>query len=143
MDNLNFAEMLPIFTRLIENPEAMSALSGLLGAMNGQKGEQNAPKKEKENDSFSAFMSALGKNAQGGKRGQDGGLDQGVLNSLGVADHGKKGSNPFGTSEEIKNRICLLNAVRPYLSDLRREKLETVIKLLSLAELGTLGSLLK
>ena len=49
----------------------------------------------------------------------------------------------FGSQEEIKNRIILLNAVRPYLSEARREKLEAVIKLMRLAEIGTLGSLLK
>ena len=49
----------------------------------------------------------------------------------------------LGTQEEIKNRIVLLNALRPYLSEARREKLETVIKLMRLAEIGALSSLLK
>ena len=54
----------------------------------------------------------------------------------------KKNSGIFGTKEDIKNRIALLGAVKPYLSQSRRDMLENIIKLLRLTELGELGSLL-
>jgi hypothetical protein len=42
----------------------------------------------------------------------------------------------------MKNRIALLSAVAPFLNEERRGRLETVIKLLRVAELGTLSTLL-
>ena len=54
----------------------------------------------------------------------------------------KHEQNPFGSKEDIKNRIALLNAVKPFLSEKRQEKLELIIKLLKLSELGELTKLL-
>lgn len=47
----------------------------------------------------------------------------------------------LGGRAEAENRIRLLNALRPYLCDERRSKLDTVIKLLKLAELGEVSGL--
>ncbi len=70
----------------------------------------------------------------------------GLLGSLGMAEGKPKEvtaiSKIFGTKEEMHHRIALLNAVKPYLSDERREKLDTVIKLLKLTEIGELSGLL-
>jgi hypothetical protein len=52
-------------------------------------------------------------------------------------------SRLLGSSTESENRLRLLNALRPYLSDERREKLDLILKLLRLAELGHLSGLLK
>ncbi len=54
----------------------------------------------------------------------------------------KKPAGIFGSKEDIKNRIALLGAVKPYLSQSRRDMLENIIKLLRLTELGELGSIL-
>ncbi len=48
----------------------------------------------------------------------------------------------FGSKDDMKNRIALLNAVKPYLNDERRDKLDSVVKLMRLTELGELGALL-
>lgn len=124
MDNLDFGKLIPLITRLSEDPEAMKAISGLMGAMNGQKSESPPPKSEPQGDPLSSILSMMNGAKTEPKRESDGG---------GI----------FGSREEIKNRIMLLSAVKPYLSEGRREKLETVIKMLRLAEIGTLGSLLK
>ena len=131
MDNLSIADLLPLISKLSENPAAMSAISGLMGAMNGSKSEP--PKEKQTDDPLASIMTMMG-----GERKTD---------EAPKASHGASGITSFskmlGSKEEIKNRILLLNALRPYLSEARREKLETVIKLMRLAEIGTLGSLLK
>lgn len=124
MDNLDFGKLIPLISRLSEDPEAMKAISGLMGAMNGQKSDSPPPKNEPQGDPLSSILSMMNGTKTEPKREADGG---------GI----------FGSREEIKNRIMLLSAVKPYLSEGRREKLETVIKMLRLAEIGTLGSLLK
>ena len=48
----------------------------------------------------------------------------------------------LGGKAESENRIRLLNALRPYLSEERRCKLDLLLKLLRLAELGKLSGLL-
>ena len=52
-------------------------------------------------------------------------------------------SRLLGGKAESENRIRLLNALRPYLGEERREKLDLILKLLKLAELGHLSGLLK
>ena len=139
MDNLNFAQLMPLITKLSEDPAAMKAISGLMGAMNGQKNESPPPKNDAVNDplaSLFSIMNGASSDGNGVTRNQPNGKNE---TEKGAQTFGKL----FGSQEEIKNRIMLLNAVRPYLSESRREKLETVIKMLRLAELGTLGSLLK
>ena len=48
----------------------------------------------------------------------------------------------LGGKAESENRLCLLNALRPYLSEERRCKLELILKLLKIAEIGKLSGLL-
>ena len=52
-------------------------------------------------------------------------------------------SKLLGGRSESENRLRLLNALRPYLSEDRREKLDLILKLLQLTELGQLSGLLK
>ena len=120
---LNFGELLPLIARLGENPAALNALSGLMGAMNTPKAE---PKQSSEQSDPGALLSALlGQRPTGGEA-------QGAKATGGI----------FGTGQDMKNRIALLSAVAPFLSEERRGRLETVIKLLRVAELGTLSTLL-
>ena len=51
-------------------------------------------------------------------------------------------SRLLGGKTDSENRIRLLNALRPYLGEERREKLDLILKLLKLAELGHIGKLL-
>ena len=58
----------------------------------------------------------------------------------------KRGADPMrkllGGKAEAENRIKLLNALRPYLGDERRAKLDVLLRLLKIAELGQLSGLL-
>lgn len=109
---------MPLIAKLGENPAALSAISGLMGAMNAPKAE---PKQESADTA--ALLSAL----LGQKQ----------------TDSGRKGCpGMFGTDEDMKNRIALLYAVKPFLGEERRGRLDTVIRLMKLAELGKLSSLL-
>lgn len=128
--NLNIAGLMPLLTKLSEDPAALSAITGLMGGLAGQQKSAPPPPRKAEADPFSALAGLLGGSKGSEPRREDekgGGLSVGGI---------------FGTREEIKNRIILLSAVRPYLSEERRQRLETVIRLLKLAELGSLGSLL-
>lgn len=125
-----------ILLRVSENPEALNALSGLLGSLSSR--PQQSLKQERaeisQNTQTANVMNALG--ALISKSGANGGREE-------SGGEGRaSGGGIFGSKEEIKNRILLLNAIRPYLSEQRRERLETVIKLLKLTELGELGSIL-
>ena len=57
------------------------------------------------------------------------------------------GDNPMkkllGGKEDSENRIRLLNALRPYLGEERRGKLDVMLKLLRVAELGQLSGLIE
>ena len=48
----------------------------------------------------------------------------------------------LGSKTDSENRLCLLNALRPYLSEERRAKLDLILKLLKVAELGKLSGFL-
>lgn len=66
-----------------------------------------------------------------------------LLGLLGAKEQNKTTeASPFGSKEDIKNRIALLDAVKPFLSEQRRERLDLIIKLLKLSELGELTGLL-
>ena len=124
MDGVNVAELMPLIAKLSENPAIMNAISGL--ASNSQKAPAPPPA-----DALSSILGLLGseKHSEEKKEPEKHGSGLNI-------------SSIFGSQEEIKNRIILLNAVRPYLSEERRQRLEAVIRLLKLAELGALGSAL-
>ncbi len=126
MSDMNFSDIGTVISMLQSNPEMLKMLSSIMSSAN-QKPEP--PKSAPSADALSSIMSMLG----------------GQKNADDVTRKAPKQPNPlsvFGSGEEIKNRIALLSAVRPYLSETRKERLETVIKLLRVAELGGLGSLL-
>ncbi len=130
MDGMNFSDLSAIITALRDNPQMLQMLSSLISS------QQPKPKPEPQSsinpDALSSLMSMLG----GSKNADD------RTRNAPNASPPLKLSSVFGSQEEIKNRIILLNAVRPYLSETRKERLEAVIKLLRLAELGGLSSLL-
>ncbi len=127
----------PDIGALLQNPAAMSLLSSLLGSQ--QKSEPPKEKSATTSDAVSKLMSVLGgiSSSQSGEKSSNG-----EAHNPKFSENSPFSVGVFGTKEEIKNRIALLAAVRPYLSEARRERLETIIKLLRLAELGTLSTLL-
>ncbi|MBE6610060.1 MAG: hypothetical protein E7634_05290 [Ruminococcaceae bacterium] len=150
MDGIQLSDLGGIISRLSENPSAVQALGSLLGNLN-----QQPPKEPPRADGgdLSGILGNLGSLLNGGasRNPNDSGADRGQKewNDRGPHDPPKRENGLseritgiFGTREEIKNRILLLNALRPYLSEQRRERLEMVIKFLKLTELGELGALL-
>ena len=122
MDGVNVAELMPLIAKLSESPGIMSAISGLAG---------NNQKPPPKSDALSSILDMLGSEKHSEEKKESEKRSSGLnISSI------------FGSQEEIKNRIILLNAVRPYLSEERRQRLEAVIRLLKLAELGALGSAL-
>ena len=118
MDNTQLGDLSSLIGTLSQNPAALSALGSII---------ENMSKKPAPTPS------------------EGGTLDIGGLIGLlsAPADTKKNEENtPFGSKEDVKKRIALLNAVKPFLSEQRREKLELVIKLLRLSELGELTKLL-
>ena len=150
MDGLQFSDLGAMISRLSENPAAMNALSSMLGNLS------QAPQKAAPKNESSDILSVLGSlsSLMNGAPPKPDASDkvepllpppkeqEGEDRFQGDRPHPDRLSSIFGTREEIKNRILLLNALRPYLSETRRERLELVIKLLKLTELGELGALL-
>ncbi len=130
MAEMNFSDLGSVISMLSSNPEMLKMLSGL---MSSQASSPEPPKSAPQPDALASIMSMLGGQKNGDELTRNPQISQKPPSPLSV----------FGSSEEIKNRIVLLSAVRPYLSETRKERLETVIKMLRLAELGGLSSLLK
>ena len=133
MDGINFSDLGSILNTLKENPQMVQMLMSMLSKNSSPPPPEVQSKPQSSGfdaNTLAAFMSMLGKNDSAPPQSTQKNSNQG--NPLSV----------FGSQEEIKNRIALLNAVRPYLSETRKERLEVVIKLLRLAELGSLASLL-
>ena len=130
MDGMNFQDLGAIINTLKENPALLQMLGSLMGGAS-QKTEQKAEPKPQgfDQNTVSAFLSMLGKNPPPPENHQ-------------TSAPQNRNLSVFGSNEEIKNRINLLNAVRPYLSETRKERLEAVIKLLNLAQLGSLSQIL-
>ncbi len=151
MDN-NIGDIGAMLARLSENPAALNLISSLIGGANGSASQsQNytpppPPDTQRANNSgggldASGLLSLLSSlTGQGGTQPHSP-PSQFTANNI-SAPPPPKSAGIFGTKEEINNRIALLGAVRPYLSQPRRDMLENIIKLLKLTELGELGSLL-
>lgn len=129
MDGVNFSELGAVMNVLKDNPQLVQMLSGMLAS---QPPKTETKKEARESDAIASLLGLLN---------GSGGANERTQKSPNEADSSKL-SSVFGSREEIKNRIILLQAVRPYLSETRKERLEAVIKLLRLAELGNLSSLL-
>ncbi len=124
MDGNSIADLGSLLNVLTENPEALNAMGSLMGVLSKNKKSPEAPPKQSDSDALLGLLGSLG-----GNKNSDVRADNPV-------------SKLFGSKDDIHNRIALLNAVKPYLSPERRDKLEGVVKLLKLTELGELGGLL-
>ncbi len=118
-----------LISALSEDPKTLSAIAGLMDSL-------KTPKKQTERQvDDNAFPEAdklkglLGMLTQGGNALPPKSRQTSPLARL------------FGSKEEVRCRIALLSALKPYLSESRCEKLDTVIKLLKLSELGELSQL--
>ena len=121
MDGANFSDLGQLMYALKENPQLMQMLMGMMSAGSQPK---NEPKPQAPD--IMSLLSGMQKNTPPSHPSNE-----------------KSDGGVFGSGEDNKRRIALLNAVRPYLSESRQTRVDTVIKLLKIAELGTLSSLLK
>ena len=161
MDNAKFSDLMPLVMKLAENPTVLNMLGNLMGQSQG-KGRSETSGQGDGGELMSALLGALGSVQGGGDagRGQSGRVsdlpgevsqsrgDGGAVMSELLKALNSPGAKPtginqaFGSREETENRILLLNAVRPYLSEQRRQRLDTVIRLLRIAEAGKLDAFL-
>lgn len=121
MDNTQSIDLSSVISALSQNPAALSAIGSIMENIN----KKPPPPPEPKGLDIGALLSLLG-----------------AKNEQKEPPPEKHEQNPFGSKEDIKNRIALLNAVKPFLSEKRQEKLELIIKLLKLSELGELTKLL-
>ena len=114
-----------IVSALSEDPKALSAIAGLMETLKTPQKPQKSSSLP-DADSLKGLLSML---TQGGNAPEP--------------PKNQQPSTPlaklFGSKEEVRCRIALLSALKPYLSESRCEKLDMVIKLLKLSELGELS----
>lgn len=120
MDSDKLGDISKLIGVLSQNPAALSALGGIMESMN-----QKPPPSESRPLDVSSLLSLLSGNTERNEKPPE-----------------EAPLSPFGSKDDVKKRIALLNAVKPFLSEIRREKLELIIKLLRLSELGELTKLL-
>ena len=113
-----------LVSALGEDPKTLSAIAGLMETL-------KTPQKQAKSNALSDTDSL---------RGLLGMLTQGSTPEP-KSHQGSPLAKLFGSKEEVRCRIALLSALKPYLSESRCEKLDTVIKLLKLSELGELSRL--
>lgn len=168
----NTADLLGIISSLGSDPSVMGAISELLkNTGNGAtQSPQVQPSEPPQTANFPQFTAPSANGyAQTGQfsrpQSGNGGVAQtgispeligSLLSALGGtspnggkpnhAENGRDSADPLskllGGKTESENRIRLLNALRPYLNEERRSKLDLILKLLKLAELGKLSGFL-
>lgn len=122
MDNKGL-DLSALLSALSQNPAALSAVGSIMESLRQQ--QQQKQKPEPSRPDLSSLLGLLGASGEG------------------KTPEGERSATPFGSKEDVQNRIALLNAVKPFLSEQRRERLELIIKLLKLSELGELTKLLE
>lgn len=121
-----------LISALSEDPKTLSAIANLMESV-------KAPKKQAETQTEGDGFPDIDK-----LKGLLGALTQVGGNAAQPAPKSRQSSplsRLFGSKEEVRCRIALLSSLKPYLSESRCEKLDTVIKLLKLSELGELSQL--
>ena len=150
----NSPDLSSVLSSLSANPSAMGALTELLKNLSPQSQTESKrcseppqytpcpppPPEPKEQcgtglspELIGALLSALGSSSRESKkeeRRECCDSCQGTLNKL------------LGSKTDSENRLCLLNALRPYLGEERRSTLDLLLKLIKLAEVGKLSGLL-
>lgn len=114
-----------LVSALSEDPKTISTLAGLMETL-------KTPQKSAKNDTLPDADKL---------RGFLGMLTQGSTPEPPKSYQASPLAKLFGSKEETRCRIALLGALKPYLSESRCEKLDMVIKLLKLSELGELSRL--
>ena len=114
-----------LVSALSEDPKTISAIAGLMETL-------KTPPKSAKNDALPDADKL---------RGLLGMLTQGSTPEPPKSYQGSPLARLFGSKEEVRCRIALLSALKPYLCESRCEKLDMVIKLLKLSELGELSRL--
>lgn len=157
----NSLDLSAILSGLGSDPSALGAIAELLKGMgNGSPRPQQA-NATAEAGNFSQFTAPSPQpqppqSYTGNQQGSPSGLSPELLGTLLSAlgntpqkttpnqTNGNQGGieKLLGGKTESENRVRLLNALRPYLSEERRNKLDIILKLLKIAELGKLSGLL-
>ena len=152
----NSIDVLSLISELSKDPGALGAISELLKSFGNSRPQQ--PSESVQNANFPQFTApshqmppqTTGCNGNGFSPE----LLTSLLSSLGgsgkaeerknESDCGSHGSlnKLLGGKTESENRTRLLNALRPYLSEERRTKIDLILKLLKVAELGKLSGIL-
>ena len=159
----NSLDLSAILSGLGSDPAAIGAIAELLKGMSNvsPRPQQSAPSAETGNFPQFTASSQSPPTLNQGNGSLGGGISPELLGSLfsmlGQGNGGQKSgasSRPdpqeqpnalgklLGDKSDSENRLRLLNALRPYLSEERREKLDMLLKLLKLAELGKLSGIL-
>ena len=161
----NSMDLLSLISGLGNDPSAMSAVTELLKNLGNTQPRQpavNADTVSAANFSRSSQPTQQLPTSSGGDGGASGFSPEllgSLLSALGGThqreprtencpseskEHGGHSSveKLLGGKAESENRIRLLNALRPYLSEERRCKLDLILKLLRIAELGKLSGIL-
>lgn len=157
----NSLDLSALLTGLGSDPSALGAITELLKGMgNGSPRPQQA-NATAEAGNFSQFTAPSPQpqppqSYTGTQQGSPSGISPELLGTLLSALGNAPQKTPpnqtsgnqggleklLGGKTESENRVRLLNALRPYLSEERRSKLDLILKLLRIAELGKLSGLL-
>lgn len=145
----NPTDISALLSGLSSNPALLGMLSNLINP------QPNAPQpppsppsppsapsvsdKSAEHSENSDILAMLNGLISGGGKNS---IGNGVGNGNFSGDTGIGLQRLLGGKTEAENRIRLLNSLRPYLGEDRRAKLDIILKLLKLAELGQLSGLL-
>ena len=152
----NSIDLLSLISELGKDPAALSVISELMKSF-GNSHSPQAPESV-QTANFSQFTAPSHpippQNCSGNGNGFSPELLSSLLSSLGgngrqderkpESDCGSHGSlnKLLGGKTESENRTRLLNALRPYLCEERRAKIDLILKLLKVAELGKLSGIL-
>lgn len=160
----NSMDILSLISGIGNDPAALGALSELMKSF-GSGGSRPSPSDDTAQAAdFGRFTASSQPSASTSNvsDGNGGGISPeligALLSTLGGAKTqnsrrddrrlGDGGCSPCGTSlppcdkNESENRVRLLNALRPYLNEERRCKIDLILKLLKIAELGKLSGIL-
>jgi hypothetical protein len=131
MDNGNFPDLGQLLYALKDNPQLLQMLMSMMSTP--QKNEPRPP----ANDLMS-LLSGMQNNGSSPPPSEKSGNSKCENGFWGATQN----DSILGSNEENAKRINLLNAVRPYLSESRQARLDTVIKLLKIAGIGGLSKIL-
>ena len=153
----NGTDLGKLISMLSGNPSALNALINALSAGTAEKNNDPQISRHEGSGLDLSALSALLSVASSGKASErdprsygerassnDGNYrdqDRDCCNTA-RQNHSSHPQKLFGDKNEAENRIRLLNALRPYMCEERREIIDMLLKLLRIAELGELRGIL-